>query len=279
MLTNAKLRAHTPIERVQYLEEAFERFNEAGARLEERYQSLLSETEQLREQLQEKDREVKRAEKLALLGETAAAIAHEVRNPLGAIKLFISLLRRDVAGNSSAEGLVNQIDKSIVSLDHVVSNILLFAGGKKLAFAPTNIHALVQEQLIYFRPHDRETSIFELELSGNPFILGSESALRQILHNLLLNAVQATKNSGVVSIRCVDRPNGDLELSVADSGPGIPEHILGRIFEPFVTSKQEGTGLGLAIVKQLLTEHGASISAENRGGAVITCVFSRQRAK
>lgn len=256
------------------LKAAFDRFNDSSSRLEARYQTLLEETKSLRERLRQKDLEVKRAERLSLLGETAAALAHEVRNPLGAIKLFISLLRRDVSDRPGAVKLINQVDTSISALDNVVSNILQFSRDKKPTFAPVNVHAILQEQMIAVRPSESSKVFFETDFRGNPFCFGHDSSLRQVFYNLLLNGCQAMRWNGTIKITTSDSEDG-LSITITDSGPGIPEEALDNIFDPFFTTKNEGTGLGLAIVRQIIDQHEGRISASQKGGAEFTVVLPR----
>jgi two-component system sensor histidine kinase HydH len=246
-------------ERVTALLGAFEQFRRASERLEERYAVLKSETEQLRRQIREKDIAIKKAEKLATLGEAAAAIAHEVRNPLGAMKLLVSLIKEDVAGKPDTTVLVDQMGRSIESLEHVVTNILHFSAGKKLVLAPVNIHALVHECAEQLRAQSPHTLHVVTALEGNPFIRGAEHALRQIITNLCMNGVQAMKQHGTLTLVCKEVGDHTV-LTVRDTGPGFPAAVRERLFEPFVTTKNEGTGLGLAIVKKIVDEHGASIS-------------------
>lgn len=254
-------------ENLRLLEVAFARFTETGERLEAQYQALLQETEELRGKLREKEKEVQRAEKLATLGETAAAIAHEVRNPLGAIKLFLSLLRRDVENMPSTVVLVDQIDTSVGSIDHVVENILQFSRDKNLSFAPINAHAIIKEEVEKLRPRGGHSGTISCEVEGNPFMVANEVALRQVVHNLVLNALQATRFNGTVGVRFSGAANQDALLEVSDNGPGIPEGLRATIFDPFVTTKNEGTGLGLAIVQQLVQQHGGTVRVYNRSGA------------
>lgn len=251
-------------QRESLLKRAFDRFNEASQRLEERYQALLAETQSLREQLREKDLAIKRAEKLALLGETAAALAHEVRNPLGAIKLFTSLLARDLQHMPESAKLVEQIDKSVSSLDSVVGNILQFSREQKLQLAPLNIHALLMEQKEHFQRGVAEKANFEMDLKAAPFMMGCEHSLRRALYNLILNALQATRYSGTIRIASHDGPNGEVVLEISDDGCGIPQELLGRLFDPFVTSRNEGTGLGLAVVRQTIEQHAGTIQVANK---------------
>lgn len=262
----------TPTEQIPALEEAFIRFNEASARLEERYAALHQETESLRAQLQEKDLEVKRAERLSTLGEMASAIAHEVRNPLGAIKLFLSVLGDDLQDRPDSLALVRQIDASVGTLDHIVSNILQFSKVHKAQLFAVNLHSLIQEQVLRVRAEWAGIEV-QVSLEGPKFIQGNEHGLRQVFSNILLNACQAMRQKGVINISVKPAGEKAIEVVIADNGPGIPEHLLSKIFDPFVTSKNEGTGLGLAIVRQILAHHGATVSVRNCPGAEFKICF------
>jgi signal transduction histidine kinase len=246
----------------EILKEAFKRFDESSLKLQERYEDLLKETEGLRLQIREKDQEIKRNEKLAMLGETAAALAHEVRNPLGSIKIFVSMLRKDLRENADAQGLIENINQSISALDNVVCNILRFSKNENLDSSVLNLHSLIQEQTEHYRILDNHNLNFVLKLQANPYILGNEHALRQVFHNLFLNAAQAMKNKGVISVETAEEEQG-IVITVSDDGPGIEEKIKDKIFDPFVTNKNEGTGLGLAVVSQVIRLHKGRITAEN----------------
>jgi len=260
-----------------FLATAFARFEEASSRLEERYASLKTESERLRVELQKKEEEVRRAEKMAVLGQTAAALAHEIRNPLGAIKLFMSLLREDVANMPSSLGLVEEVNCSISTLDRVISNVLQFAKDKECALAPANLNNIIAEEINLFKKMDRQNSLsIETRLSEHTYILGNDGLLRQMLSNLLTNSAQASHYKGTISISS-ELENDSLKLIISDNGPGIAADILPKLFEPFVTGRAEGTGLGLAVVKNIVTRHGASISAANDGGAKFTILFPVSR--
>ncbi len=258
------------------LRQAFESFNEASARLEDKYLQLHRESESLRVQLAERDLAVKRAEKLAHLGEMAAALAHEVRNPLGAIKLFLSLLRQDLKERTDSLTIVNEIDQSIESLDTVVSNILFFSRDRKPDFSPINLNAVISEIVEGLKKGQGARATIGLELGANPFVLGCEHSLRRAFQNLLQNALQATRFVGKITIRTLDSTQG-LMIEISDNGPGIKTELMDKIFEPFVSSKNEGTGLGLAIVRQIVEQHAGTISVENRDGAVFKIALPRKQ--
>lgn len=265
-------------QKLEALEDAFSRFTEASTKLDERYALLQDEVESLKLELAKKEEEIRQGQRLSTLGEMAASLAHEVRNPLGAIKLFISLLKEDLRQMPAALHLVHQVDRSISNLDRVVSNILVFAKETQLNFAPINLHSLIQEHVSLLKSMPEHSGLtFKLELKANPFMVASESAIRQVLANLLNNAIQATQHFGQITIKTMER-DGQLLLTIQDSGSGINPDLLGRIFEPFVSGRKEGTGLGLAIVKKIVEQHGGSITARNRDGAVFEIYFPHTQA-
>lgn len=262
------------------LAEVMERFTESSSKLELRHTALMQEVEELREQLRRKDEEMKRSERLAMLGETAAALAHEVRNPLGAISLFVSMLKSDLTDRPQSMSLVDEIEKSISSLDQVVSNVLHFAKNNKLHLGPVNLHSIVQETRQHFSGLYGSNARIYASLNGNPFIVADEQALRQCLYNMMTNALQVTAFAGEIAIVVTeDTEKETVSLVVRDNGPGIPQEILPRMFEPFASGRREGTGLGLSIVKRIVVAHGGEISARNTPGAELTVVLPRRAAQ
>lgn len=264
-----------------FLASAFARFEEASSRLEERYSSLKIESEKLRAELIKKEAEVRKAEKMAVLGQTAAALAHEIRNPLGAIKLFMSLLREDVAGMPGTLGLCDEVNRSIVTLDRVISNVLQFAKDKECALSPVNLNNILSEEISLFKRMDRDGGLrITISLAERGFILGNDGLLRQLIANIFTNAAQATQHKGEirVSTEIVANDNSEsLKLVIADSGPGIKAEVMPKLFEPFVTGRAEGTGLGLAVVKNIIERHGANIEVRNNPGAEFSILFPLSR--
>jgi len=276
----ASKQKQTPEKVIASLAEAMERFSESSTKLELRHTVLMQEVEELREQVRRKDEEMKRSERLAMLGETAAALAHEVRNPLGAISLFVSMLKSDLTDRPQSLGLVDEIEKSISSLDQVVSNVLHFAKNNKLHLGPVNLHSIVQEVRQHFSGLYGSNARIFASLNGNPFIVADEQALRQCLYNLMTNALQVTAFAGEIAISVTeDEASDTVSLVVRDNGPGIPSEIMPRMFEPFASGRREGTGLGLSIVKRIVVAHGGAISARNTPGAEFTVVLPRRAAQ
>ena len=258
------------------LHDLIERFNLAGSRLEERYRALQIEASELRRTLEQKDEELKRNARLAMLGETAAALAHEVRNPLGAMRLFNGLLSQELAENTSALELCGQLGNCITALDCVVANILFFAKDAPVNLVPINLHALIAtlvEQAKLIAPQVKFNCKFDAK---NPFVLGVEQSLRQVFDNLIRNSISVAAATIDISISTKRREDGAMLVYLQDSGPGVPDEILTRIFEPFVTSRPEGTGLGLAVVRRILEQHNATIAVQNNGGALFEIIFAKQ---
>jgi two-component system sensor histidine kinase HydH len=259
------------------LVEMIERFNQSSSRLEEQHAAVMQEVEDLKAKLQRKEEEVKRAERLSMLGETAAALAHEVRNPLGAITLFLSMLKRDVSDRPTALNLAEEIEKSVSSLNHVVSNVLHFAKNNRLHAVPINLHSVIQEVHHHFLSLYGSKATIGIELAGVPFIIGDDNALRQCFYNLIMNSLQITSFAGKISISVRDDAHKDaVRITVCDNGPGIAEDVLPRIFEPFASGRREGTGLGLSIVKRIIEGHGGEIAARNNAGAQFEIILPRR---
>ena len=240
--------------------------------------------------MREMEREVKRMEDLAMLGELAAAIAHEIRNPLASISGSIqvlddSLSREDALIN---ERLMDIISREINRLNHMVSDFLQFARPQSKEVEKFDLNQLIGETLYIFRNGQSWSSHLEVEkkLSG-PLEMGSDpQQLKQVLWNILLNASEAMPKGGVISVSTekvngFDGSGGSAEcvkIKVEDNGSGISPKVIKDMFNPFSTTKKGGSGLGLAIVKRIVDGLGGEVSGQNLagGGAAITIVLPLQ---
>lgn len=257
-----------------------ERFNESTTKLEERHSELLREVDELKEQLRQKDEEVKRAERLAVLGETAAGLAHEIRNPLGAIALFVSMLKSDLVDRPESLRLVDQIERGIQSLDGVVSNVLHFARNIRLRIGPMNLHSVVQELQHHFASLYSPQCCFQVCMTGNPYVKADEQGIRQCLYNIITNALQAVSFAGTISIRVSDSEISDgVNIEIEDDGPGVPTELLDTLFEPFTSGRREGTGLGLSIVRRIIEAHGGEVRVSNTPHALFSLVIPRDAVR
>src|SRR5215213_5634017 len=218
------------------------------------------------------ERELAERERMAALGRMAATVAHEIKNPLSAIKSIAQVMREDQNLRKEYERDLGLIVGETDRLSQSVTQLLSFARRESPATQPLSVDELLRSVVDLFRANAREQGIVldcevkvEAELAGK-----SVSAVRDALSNLLLNALQATPHGGKVQLIAASS-NGDLLISVQDSGPGVPVDLRERIWEPFFTTRQRGTGLGLAIVRKRLQEVGGSAvldAGRNGGGAL-----------
>lgn len=263
---------------IEILKRAFEQFSRSSDQLKIRYEDLCKEAEELKSQLAQKEIEVRRSERLAMLGQTAAALAHEVRNPLGAIKLFVSVLRGELTDRPASISLVDAIDKSVDDLDHVVTNILQFARDGAINHGVVNVSSIINEQIDQLKGLYSDRIKFIVLNEASPFIEGDSVGIRSLFSNILQNSCQAIKKDGTIKIRLFETNNNAncLLVEVQDTGGGIADEIIKKIFEPFVSGRNEGTGLGLAIAKKVVNQHEGEISVSNsETGAVFKISLPR----
>lgn len=212
--------------------------------------------------------------RLAAMGEMAAELAHEIRNPLGSIKLFASLLESDLQEHlpDKAE-LATQISSGVSTLESIVSNILAFSADVKPKRSRLSITSLLHQSLALFEL-ERNRKRIQLEIrepQGDAFVNGDEHLLKQALLNLCSNAIKAMEPGGTLSL--IGKVRGDfIEIEIKDTGHGIPPELLPKIFDPFVTTFQGGTGLGLSVVNQIIDKHDGALDIKSKVG-VGTSIF------
>jgi signal transduction histidine kinase len=216
------------------------------------------------------ERELAAKEKMAFLGEMAARIAHNVKNPLSGMKTIVQLMEEDKGLPENARRdcgmLVNEIDR----LNRNISQVLRYAKPARDTDRPADLAAIVGTVTAISRMDaDRRGIALDVVDAGPCLVEGGGEAASDIVSNLLVNAMEASGQGGVIRIRvmCQQRGEGYAELSVEDHGCGIPKDKLDKIFQPFFTTRAGGTGLGLAIVKRRVDEIGGSIGCESPVGA------------
>ncbi len=202
--------------------------------------------------------EMVKRERLAGLGELAAIVAHEVRNPLGVIYNATTSLKRLAPGSEDAITLIDIVREECERLNHIVGDLLDFARPNKLTLHPEEISRILGEvvEAIGASPNMKFVVTIDDDL---PLLLIDRRFMRQALLNVALNAVQAMARGGTLHMRAY--AEGDaVVVEVTDEGPGIPNEDLPRIFEPFYTTKATGAGLGLAVVKRIVEDHGGQVT-------------------
>ncbi len=244
-------------------------YNEVTERLKESHDRLVGEVKRLREQVEEKSRELARRERLAALGEMAAGVAHEIRNPLAGIQLYASLLMKDAPAGSEARRLAERISTGVHALDGIVTDVLDFSGQQEPQRVQALLGAVIDQCLAYVAPaqDSRGTKIVVDESAKVVTVMADVGQLHRAVLNLLFNAIDAAGDEGEVLIAARPLPEAAMcEIKIVDSGPGIPVENLNKIFNPFFTTKDSGTGLGLAIVHRIAEANGGCVRAENRIG-------------
>ncbi len=241
--------------------------------LETSLQGLAHQVTSVVERLQTAEHENVRKDQMAALGQLAAGLAHELRNPLTAIRTLIDAAKshNDVATLEGRD--LDVIDEEITRLNKTLQAFLDYARPPKLEKTQVDLVQLAQkvEQLLSAQAELRTIQI-ALQTSAEPVVVsGDAEQLRQVLLNLMLNAFDAVGTHGKVTVDVSRSPTAAV-LRVCDTGQGVPESIRTRLFEPFVSSKAAGTGLGLTICKSIVEAHGGTIAVENRasGGACFT---------
>jgi nitrogen fixation/metabolism regulation signal transduction histidine kinase len=225
------------------------------------------------------------AQRDAAWGEVARRLAHEIKNPLTPIQLSAERLRRKYLKPENGEvDLLDRATHTIIqqveAMKQMVNAFSEYARTPRMEVTRFDLNALIAEVAELYAHHEKPLSI-KLRLEPDlPQIEADAGRLRQMLHNLLRNALEAMEHQGdgrvEIATRRAATDDAELvEIKVADNGPGFSREIVEQAFEPYVTSKPKGTGLGLAIVKKLVEEHGGEIKARNReqGGAEISILI------
>ena len=231
---------------------------------------LLRRVEQAVRRLNEQEREVRRAERLAAVGQLAAGVAHEIRNPLTSAILLMETGRKDpTAGGLTDEDLA-LIEQELHRIEQSLQTFLAFARPPKLARVESDLTAVVREALALTRGRAEQAGLaVTLDAPDQPCRLTADPAqLRQVVVNLILNSADAMPTGGRVRVRVARAPDA-AEVSVTDTGPGIAADVLPRLFQPFATGKETGTGLGLVVSRRIAEDHGGTLTGDNRpeGGA------------
>jgi signal transduction histidine kinase len=261
-------------QRIEELGRIILAYSEVTERLQQSHDQLQQTVELLREELSEKNRQLERRNRLAALGEMAAGLAHEIRNPLGGINLYASMLARDLADHPEPLGTCRKISAGVKRLEALVSQTLQFTREIGATMVEMNLSVIVEQTVDLARPTiDARNIAVEIDGPAALTAVADPNLIGQALLNLLLNAAEATPENGRIMVRFSGASESagarQLVIVVHDSGEGIPASVLDRIFNPFFTTKETGTGLGLSIVHRVVEAHDGTIVVTNppEGGA------------
>ena len=248
------------------LEAVLAAWHTATVRLEQTHEALRAEVRRLTDELEVKNRELARKKRLADLGQMASHIAHEVRNNLVPVTLYLSLLRRRVSDDPGSLDVLVKIEAGFAALNVTVNDLLQFTSDRDPQWQSFSLAKLVEEVYGTLAPQLSAQSIrTRNKIDGHLSVIADRDMFRRALLNLVLNAVDAMPEGGTLTVSASSGPQG-VELTVADTGQGLSEEAQRRAFEPFFTTKRGGTGLGLAIVYRIAEVHGGRVTAANARG-------------
>jgi signal transduction histidine kinase len=260
--------------RIEELGRIIMAYSEVTEKLQQSHDQLHQTVLTLQSELGEKNRLLERKNRLAALGEMAAGMAHEIRNPLGGIQLYASILAKDVSDRPASLSVVQKISGGVKRLESLVGQVLQFSREISASVTLMNLPDVIEQSIELAAPALQERNVRcvvdgprPMHVTADPILVG------QVVLNLLLNAAEAIADNGhggTVTIRYAapspDSGAKQFHMIVRDSGPGIAPHVLDRIFNPFFTTKETGTGLGLAIVHRVVEAHDGTIIVTNAEG-------------
>ncbi len=264
---------------VETLKEAISQFNVSSSELTESYGLLQKEVQELKGKLRESQleearlrEEAERNHRLAAVGEMAAKMAHELRNPLGSIELFSSLLQKEVSKFSDEpqkREWGKHLSSAIKTMDTTITNLLMFTRQPKAEFRKVDLNHVIAD-LFAFLGHRLQQNNIEIEINTRTLLEPvhcDEDLIKQALLNLVLNAIDAMPNGGHLCIKTFTQGNKgqkQMVIQCSDTGTGISAENYSKIFDPFYTTKKTGFGLGLAISQNAIAAHQGVIRVDQK---------------
>jgi signal transduction histidine kinase len=232
------------------------------------FNTMVKELRESREEIQRLHRtQMSRAEHLATLGELAAGLAHEIRNPLAGIAGVIEIIGRDLPKDSPARAVVKDVRAEVMHINRIMTELLEIARPKPPQFRVDSIVATAEQAALFAREQAHASNV-EVDLLFQPDIPPIEmdkGQIHQVLLNLLLNAIQACEPGGHVAAQ-VSTAADSVIVAVSDDGKGIAPDVLPNIFRPFFTTKGNGTGLGLSLARRIVEDHSGRLEVESTLG-------------
>ncbi len=210
------------------------------------------------------------AERLAAVGELAAGVAHEINNPLGGLQNFVKMMIKEPGNVSQNLGFLDLMSEGLKRIEVIVKQLMAFSRPYSLHMSSHNLNEIVEGSLRFVDHRIKEQSVrLEKVLFPNlPEIYGDADNISQVIINIIVNALDSMLNGGSITIKtgyCDYQPSS-IQIEIADTGCGIREEIINKIFNPFFTTKEMGSGLGLAISKRIIDDHNGSITVKSRPG-------------
>jgi signal transduction histidine kinase len=249
--------------------------------LDRRMQQVVRQVEEVTERLQQQQRDLLRAEQLAAVGQLAAGVAHEVRNPLTGIKMLVEATHRPDNPRPLDSEDLRMIERELGRVERTVQGLLDFARLPAPKAAPCDLQEVIAPACEVVRARAEQQGVeVRLHAPGVPAVVYVDrDQIHTVLLNLMMNALDAMPNGGRLDLSWSPPKNNAIQLTIADTGDGIPEELRDRIFAPFATTKPTGTGLGLSVVARIVQEHRGTIAAttRTRGGASFVLTLPETR--
>jgi signal transduction histidine kinase len=257
--------------------------------LKDEFGEVAASFNEMADSLEEQMQKMRRTEQMVVVGELAAGLGHEVKNPLAGIKAAVNLLSEELTLNREDREMFSQIVEQVGRLEALMKGFLNFAKPPRPQWERVGINEVLEKTIDFYlgshRSPSQASGPFDIRKSlghSLPRTMADPVQLQQVFLNLFLNAADAMPDGGTLEVRTLyDGPADSIRIDIKDTGTGIDPEILERIFSPFLTTKSKGTGLGLAICRQMIEQHGGSIGAENdpSGGALFRIVLPVKRGE
>lgn len=235
------------------------------------YEEDITDIKRTEEKVVDFQKRLIQSERIAAMGELAASIAHEIRNPLGALSNSISILRKSLTLAGPQQELMEIMAEEVGRLNNIVHNFLAYRRPKSFRYHHIDINKLLSE-MVTFLSKDKELmggSQIQCLFEDMPTVEVDPAQIRTAVQNILINALQATKGKGLITVtteKAMLNYQPLFKIGIHDDGMGISQHHAKRIFEPFVSTRAKGLGLGLAIARRIVEEHGGDIEVKSKEG-------------
>lgn len=222
----------------------------------------------------EMEEKLLRSDKMALVGQMASGLAHEIKNPITGISAAIQVISQSLNEDDPNREIFEEIQNQIIRMKRTLSDLLRYAKPRKPQLIESDINDLIRKIIALMEPNAKSQNIsMDVELSKDlPYLQVDPDMIQQVLLNLCLNAIQAQKSGGRILLHTDQDDDGSfVVVTLKDEGPGISPEVLGQIFDPFYTTKHTGTGLGLTICQQIIEEHKGRLEINSEEKKGTTC--------
>lgn len=258
-------------------------------KLKDEFGELAASFNEMAGSLKKQMHEMQRAEQMVVIGELAAGLAHEIKNPLAGIKVSMEVLSEEPTIQEDDKAVLSKVVDEVKRIELLLSELLSFAKPPKPQFMSLDVNDILNKAVDFsmknssLSPNKPKPINISYDFDDNlPSIMADSMQLQQVFLNLLLNAKDAMRDGGTLTVRTFyERITNLIQIEISDTGKGINDGIMDKIFYPFFTTKPKGTGLGLAIVKQLIEQHGGTVLATKNpgGGATFKISLPVRQAK